>query len=204
MDAPPREDRRLSEDIRAWASSEGDRTVGSLIEAFGEKSFAILFVFLLGVPALPLPTGGVTHLFEAIAMLLAVQLLIGRESVWLPQRWRAVTVAGEKRERFVDRLLALMAWLERRSHPRGRSLFGTRAGRVLFGAFALIGATAAFVAPPFSMLDTLPALGVVVLSVGVLIEDVVIAGAGVAIGGGGIALIVALGRAALRGLANLI
>jgi hypothetical protein len=196
--------RILSEDLRVWASSEGDRTVGTLIEAFADKSFAILFVFLLGVPALPLPTGGVTHLFEAIAMLLALQLLIGRKSVWLPRRWRSVTLAGDKRERFVERLLALTAWLERRSQPRGRYLFGSRAGRVLFGAFALVGTVAAFVAPPFSMLDTLPALGVVVLSVGVLLEDAVIAGAGVAIGAGGIALVLALGRAALHGLENLI
>lgn len=199
MDSP-----RLSERLRAWASSGGDRTVGTLIEAFGDKSFAVLFVFLLGVPALPLPTGGATHLLELIAMLLALQLLVGRDSVWLPRRWRAVNLAGGKRERLVERLLGLIAWLERRSKPRGRRLFASRSGNVLFGALVLIGTAGAFIAPPFSTLDTLPALGVVVLSIGVLMEDVVIAGAGVAIGAGGIALIVALGRAALHGLADLI
>jgi hypothetical protein len=178
--------------------------VGTLIEAFGDKSFAVLFIFLLGVPALPLPTGGATHLLELIAMLLALQLLIGRKSVWLPRRWRAVRVAGGKRERFVERLLTLIAWLEGKSRPRGRFLFGSRAGNVVFGALVLIGTAGAFIAPPFSTLDTLPALGVVVLSIGVLMEDIVIAGAGVAIGAGGIALIVTLGRAALQGLADLV
>ena len=66
-----------------------------------------------------------------------------------------------------------------------------------------VGTAAAFVAPPFSMLDTLPALGVVLLSVGVLVEDVVLVGAGVAIGAGGVALVFALGRAALKGIADL-
>lgn len=194
---------RLSDELTAWAASKGDGTVGSLIDAFGEKSFAVLFVLLLGVPALPLPTGGVTHLFEAIALLLALQLLIGRRTVWLPGRWRRVVLAGPKSERFIERLVRLIAWLEVRSKPRGRVLFGSRLGNAVFGALVLVGTAAAFVAPPFSTLDTLPALGVVVLSVGVLVEDALIAGAGLAIGAGGVALVVALGQAAIRGLADL-
>jgi len=58
--------------------------LGSLIELFQERSFAILFVLLLGVPALPLPTGGATHVFEIIAMLLALELIAGRGEIWLP------------------------------------------------------------------------------------------------------------------------
>ena len=45
---------------------ELERTVGSLIVAFDAPSFAILLVLLLGVPALPLQTGGATHLLDAI------------------------------------------------------------------------------------------------------------------------------------------
>ena len=69
---------RLSDELEQWLSGEGEKTLGSLIEAFGEKSFAILFVLLLGVPALPLPTGGATHVFEIIAALLALELIAGR------------------------------------------------------------------------------------------------------------------------------
>ena len=194
---------RLTDELRLWAAAEGDRTVGALSDTFGEKSFAILFVFLLGPSALPLPTGGVTQVLEVIAMLLALQLVIGRRSVWLPSRWRSVTLAGPTSERFIGRLLRLIGWLERRSHPRGRFLFGHRLGNSAFGALVLLGTAGAFVAPPFSMLDTLPALGVVVLSVGVLMEDAVIAAAGAAIGASGVALVVALGRAALEGIGSL-
>jgi len=136
-------------------------------------------------------------------MLLALQLLIGRRTIWLPQRWRNVGLTGPKSERFVERLLGLVGWLERRSRRRGHALLGNRVSNAVFGGLVFIGAAAAFVAPPFSLLDTLPALGVVVLSVGVLVEDVVIVGAGLAIGAGGIALLVALGRAAIRGIADL-
>ena len=61
---------------------------------FGQRSFAVLFVLLLGVPALPLPTGGATHVFELIAMLLALQLIVGRDRIWLPQRWCRLSLAG--------------------------------------------------------------------------------------------------------------
>jgi hypothetical protein len=197
----PRE--RLSDQLERWLHGKGDNTLGSLIDEFQEKSFAVLFVVLLGVPALPLPTGGATHVFEVIAMLLALQLIAGRDQIWLPQRWRNLRFDGEKRERFVRRLIAMIRWLERWSRPRGAILFGRRATNVVFGVLVLVGTIGAFVAPPFSTLDTLPALGVVLLSLGVLLEDAAIVVVGLAVGAAGIALVVVLGRAALRGIQHL-
>ena len=71
--------RKVSDELERWLTGDGEKTLGSLIQLFEEKSFAILFVVLLGVPALPLPTGGATHVFEIIAMLLALELIAGRE-----------------------------------------------------------------------------------------------------------------------------
>ena len=51
----------LSEALERWLEGTSDKTVGSLIDVFEEKSFAVLFVVLMAVPALPAPTGGVTH-----------------------------------------------------------------------------------------------------------------------------------------------
>jgi hypothetical protein len=195
--------RRFSDELSRWLNAEGDKTLGSIIETFEEKSFAVLFVLLLGVPALPIPTGGATHVLEAVAMLLALQLLVGREEVWLPQRWRAITLTGPKRKRFLERLLRLIRWLEHRSRPRGRVVFGHRASNTAFGALVVVGTLVAFVAPPFSGLDTLPALGVVLLSLGVLLEDALIAAVGIAVGAGGIALVVLLSRAVVRGVGEL-
>src|SRR4051812_13014977 len=70
---------RISDQLERWLQGEGSKTLGGLIEVFEEKSFALLFVLLLGVPALPLPTGGATHVFEVIAVLLALELIAGRE-----------------------------------------------------------------------------------------------------------------------------
>ena len=69
-------DEKLSDSLEGWLRSSKPKTIGSLVELFGEKSFAVLFVLLLAVPALPIPTGGVTHVFEVIAK----ELLMGRQA----------------------------------------------------------------------------------------------------------------------------
>ena len=122
------------------------KTLGGLIDAFGKGSFALIFVVLMAVPALPLPTGGVTHVFEIVVMLLALELIVGRRTVWLPERWRSAR-AGRRQssEKFITTLLRRIRSLERLSRPRGRWLFGHRLSGSVFGL-----ACSASHSPPFS------------------------------------------------------
>ena len=84
------------------------------------------------------------------------------------------------------------------ARPRLGTVLDLRTVRRLFGVIVFGLSLAAFIAPPFSGLDTLPALGVVVLSVGVLLHDTVLALAGLVIGALGVGLIVGLGHAITR------
>src|SRR5213596_491562 len=147
---------KVSDELARWLNSDGDKTLGSLVELFEEKSFAILFVLLLGVPALPLPTGGATHVFEIIAVLLALQLIAGRDRIWLPQRWRRLELAGDKQQRFITGLMKMIRRLERLSRPRLRFLFNHRLSNIVFGLLVVGLSAGAFLAPPFTGLDTLP------------------------------------------------
>jgi hypothetical protein len=194
---------QASEELERWLKRDGEKTLGSLVETFEEKSFALLFVLLLGVSALPLPTGGATHVFEIIAMLLALQLIAGREEIWLPERWRATQLAGGRREAFIRKLMSMIRWLERWSRPRLTFLFNRRASNAVFGVLVLAGCLGAFLAPPFSGLDTLPSLGVVLLSLAVVMEDAVLAAVGVVVGVVGVALEIVLGSAAVHGIGSL-
>jgi len=194
----------IATELQAWLEGEGDKTLSGLIDVFKHKSFAILFVLLLGLPALPLPTGGATHVFDVIASLLALQLIAGRDHIWLPERWRRMELAGKAQARFIAGLLRLIRFLERFSRPRLTFLFNHRLSNAVFGLLVIGGSVAAFVAPPFSGLDTLPALGVVVLALGVLLEDVLVATAGIALGAAGVVLEVVLGTAAIHGLSSLL
>jgi hypothetical protein len=189
---------RVSEELEHWLRGEEPKTLGSLIDVFGERSFAIVFVLLMAVPALPLPTGGVTHVFEVITMLLALELIVGRRTIWLPARWRRLQIGGESKEKFIGALLRRIRSLERISRPRGRWLFGHRLSGSLFGLVALGLSLTAFLAPPFSGLDTLPSIGLVVLALGYLMTDVLVVALGASIGVIGVASVIFLGSIAVK------
>src|SRR5215213_6265653 len=153
--SPARQERaeKLSDQLERWLAGDGDKTLGGLASVFREKSFAVLFVLLLAVPALPLPTGGVTHVFEVIAILLALELIAGRRKVWLPERWRARQISTETRERFSKSLLPRIRWIERHSHAHLGSLLNHRLSGIVYGAVTLVLVVTAFLAPPFTGLD---------------------------------------------------
>ena len=195
---------KVSHQIDGWLATDGEKTLGSLIDVFEEKSFALIFILLLGVPALPLPTGGATHVFEIIAILVAFQLVVGRNKIWLPARWCKVDLGtGGGRTRFLRTLTKAIRWIERFSRPRLRFLFDHRASNTVFGLLAIAGSLGAFLAPPFTGLDTLPALGVVLLSLGVLLEDFAVVVLAVIVGVAGVLLEIVLGKAAVGGVRSL-
>jgi hypothetical protein len=191
---------KVSDQLERWLSGDQPKTLGGLIDMFGQGSFAIAFVLLMALPALPLPTGGATHVFEVITMLLALELIVGRREVWLPKRWKRFELGGKSRQRFITLLLKRIRWLERFSRPRASWLFGHRLSTAVFGVAVFGLALTAFLAPPFSGLDTLPSIGVVVLALGVLLTDIVVAAIGLVIGAIGIVSVIALGNLAVNGV----
>jgi hypothetical protein len=203
MRPPSEQPEKVSDQLERFLTGEGEKTLGALIDLFDEKAFALVFILLMGVPALPLPTGGATHVFEIVTALLALQLIAGRDEIWLPQRWRRLQLAGKGREKFLNGLMRFIRRLERFSMPRFRFLFNHRLTNIVFGLLVLGGTVGAFVAPPFTGLDTLPSLGVVLLSLAILLEDFVIAVIAIAVGVGGVILEIVLGKAAISGIGTL-
>lgn len=195
---------QISDQLESWLGGDGEHTLGGLIEVFEEKSFALLFILLLGVSALPLPTGGATHVFDIIAVLVAAQLVAGRDRIWIPRRWRGLPLGGPKQQRFTNGLVKFIRFLERFSRPRLTFLFDHRVSNSVFGLIVIALTAGAFLAPPFSGLDTLPALGVVLVSLGVLLEDFLIVAIGLLVGVGGIILEITVGKAAAGAITKLL
>jgi hypothetical protein len=195
---------KVSDQLEQWLNGDQPKTLGGLIDVFGEGSFAIIFVLLMALPALPLPTGGATHVVEIVTMLLALELIVGRRTVWLPARWRRLELGGGSRQKFIHVLLRRIRGLERFSRPRARWLFGHRLSGSVFGAFVLGLTLAAFLAPPFSGLDTLPSLGVVILALGYLLTDIVLAVAGIVVGAAGVVSVIFLGSVAVKAFKGLL
>ncbi|MGZ8633339.1 MAG: exopolysaccharide biosynthesis protein, partial [Solirubrobacteraceae bacterium] len=119
------------------------------------------------------------------------------------QRWHALELAGHRQQRFIAGLMKLIRRLERLSRPRLRFLFDHRLSNIVFGLLVIAGCAGAFFAPPFTGLDTLPALGVVLISLGVLLEDIVVVVLGLVVLVAGVALEIVVGSAAIKGIGKL-
>ena len=195
MNAPSDSGRPFSDELEAWLRSDETKTLGAMGDVFEERGFAVAILLLMFVPALPLPTGGISHVFEAIAILLAAQMVLGRRTVWLPDRWRRRELGPATTDRAIPFIIRWIRRVERISRPRGTWLFERTSVRRVLGLLLIAFAVAAAVAPPFSGLDTLPAMGAVGVALAIILEDVVVLAIGAVLGAVGIALIVTLGAA---------
>lgn len=188
----------FSDQLEAWLSTDEPKTLGALGDVFAEKSFAVTILLLMFIPALPLPTGGISHVFEAITILLAAQMVVGRDTIWLPKRWKHKELGAATTEKAMPFIVRRVRWFERFSRRRGASVFERRLALCLLGLVIAAFALAAITSPPFSGLDTLPSMGVVVITLAIILEDIVILGIGVAIGVGGVAITLTIGAALFR------
>ena len=188
----------FSKQIEDWLRSDRPKTLGELGNVFGEKSFAVAIVLLMFLPALPLPTGGITHVFEAITVLLVGEMVFGLRTIWVPSRWRDRELGKGIVSKAIPFVVRRIRWFERFSRRRGARLFEQRWFLRLLGLVVIALAVATAFAPPFSGLDTIPAMGAVVIALGIILEDVAIMGIGFAIGAAGIALLLTLGAVVLR------
>ena len=146
-------------------------TIGDLSKAFGEKSFAFLFLILMVLPALPLPTGGITYVLETIVIILAAQLLVGRQNLWLPRLLKEKRLPMSLRKGMLSQVNEKLVWIERHSKRRAPHFVSSKLA-IQFNAFIIIiMSLLAIIAPPFTGLDTLPSLSIVFISLAIILDD---------------------------------
>src|SRR6478609_2588923 len=111
-------DEPFSDQLERWLRSDGTKTLGALNDVFAEKSFAVTVLLLMFLPALPLPTGGVTHVFEAITVIVAAQMVVGRTVLWLPGWARRRELGKATIEKALPFIARRIRWFEKFSRPR--------------------------------------------------------------------------------------
>jgi hypothetical protein len=200
---PDMENEKFSDELEGWLRSDERKTLGSLGDAFAEKSFASTILLLMFVPALPLPTAGVSHLFEVVTVVLGAEMVLGLRTIWLPERWQGRELGPTVTQRAIPFIIRWVRRVERFSRPRGARLLRQWWMLRVLGLVFIALAGAAAIAPPFSGLDTLPAMGAVAVALAVIFEDVALLVLGIVLGTSGVVLIVTVGAAlvhVLRGL----
>lgn len=188
-------DKTFSVEIEQWLNSKEPKTFESLQTIFGEKSLAIIVLLLMFWPALPLPTGGLTHVFEVIVMLIALEMILGIKKIWLPKKWRNKSLGEKTIKKAIPFIIRRIRWFERFARPRFTGTLGNTIFLRLAGLMIFIFALSAFTSPLFSGLDTLPALGAVVIALSLILGDMAIFIIGCFIGLFGIALSITIGAA---------
>jgi hypothetical protein len=188
------DNQQFSDQLEAWLKGSQPKTLGSLIKLFGEKSFAVIILLLMFLPALPIPTGGITHVFEVVTVLIAAEQVIGMKSIWLPKYLNdRVKLGAILKGKAGQVLIGRLRWFEKHSSERWTWLFHAPGAERIFGLVIIGFTVAAALAPPFSGLDTLPALGVVLLCLALIVEDALLALIGFIIGLAGVFLSIFLG-----------
>lgn len=188
----------FSEELETWLHSDQEKTLGALTEVFEERSFALLFLLLMFPSALPLPTGGVTNVLEVFTMLFSLELIAGRETVWLPKRIKSHGLGEATQKKAIPFIIRRVRWFEKFSRRRLAVLFERRFFLRVVGVIVFVFTLGAFLSVPFSGLDTLPSMGVVAIALGMILGDVVVFGIGFVVGTAGIVLIVSLGAGTLE------
>ncbi|MBA4790181.1 MAG: exopolysaccharide biosynthesis protein [Pseudomonadota bacterium] len=131
---------RTSELLAAvLAAQEGDKVaIGDLVNALRNRAFGILFL-IFGIPnCIPMPPG-IPVICGIVLMLIGLQMAVGRQELWLPERIARQTFSRSMLEAIVTRSRPYIEKLERLSRPRLEQFAGPVARRVVGATVVLLG-----------------------------------------------------------------
>ena len=183
------------------ANADGVVVLGEVLDKAGDRGYGFLLI-LLAIPAfIPILPPGTSGVLGALMSIVALQMLVGLKQPWFPKRWRNKVLSPKVVQALQTRGVAILRQIERVSHPRGRRL--TRNGLILRLSALVVIALALVLSSPMPFMNTLPALGVLLIGVRLANHDIYFLSAGWLIGTA-VALIVALGIEALLQLAKMV
>jgi hypothetical protein len=163
-------------------------SVGEVVEAFGSRSYG---PFLLVPPLLEeSPLGaipGVPTVTAAVVALFAVQIVLGREHMWLPGLIRNRSTGGERVVTAINSLRPLARWADRWFHGRLAWLTEGVAVRVAAALCLFLCLTV----PPLEVLpwaSSAPMLAIAAVGLALLVRDGALMIAAWVIGGVGVAV----------------
>ena len=183
--AVERVSRPFSEVLGALAEADGERlSINEVVTAFGERGFGAIMLLVGLFNLLPLPPGGTT-VTGAPLLLLSAQLMLGRETVWLPGRLCRASVSRESFRSGLKRVLPWLQRAERLTRPRMTWAVTGPAEQLIGLACFLLSCVLVL---PIFLGNVAPAVAIVVMSLALVQRDGVLA----LVGWGVVAVAVAL------------
>ncbi|MBU1346513.1 MAG: exopolysaccharide biosynthesis protein [Alphaproteobacteria bacterium] len=159
----------------ARASGPEGMTLREIRDRLDERAFGLM-ILILAIPCLVPALYGVPQIVGIPILLLAGQMLFGREEPWLPESVLKRTVSKAMLDRMADFAVKRMGWFERLSRPR-LAVFTHGLAEQAAAAFMIL-ATLTIVLP---MTNTVPSVALTLLSVGLIQRDGLFVAAGAAV-----------------------
>ncbi len=185
----PIEPQKLSSVLSSALDTDQDGfvTVGEVLDRVAERGFGLL-LFVVAIPTLiPVLPPGASGVVGMVYILLGTQLVAGLAHPWLPRRVRSHRLSPKVVAAIKERGVALMERIERFSRPRLLFVENSFLLRLL-ALLIILNGIILFLPIPF--MNTLPAMGILVMGIGLLNRDGLLLLAGGAIGIGSITIVI--------------
>lgn len=143
-------------------------TIQDMVHGFGQRAFGFLLLVFALVCMIPLPIPGI-HMFLSLPLFyLSLQQIMGRQEVWFPQKVLSYSIPRKSLEDVVAKTLPWVEKVENISKPRLNSMTSGLSYRA-FGA--LVFYITAFLAIPLPLTNFIPAVGIALIALGLLMKD---------------------------------
>lgn len=181
--------RPLSRVLVELSTTAGERvSLDELAVALADRSYGALLILFAAPNLLPLPPGAST-IFGVPLILIAAQLVIGRTRIWLPRFVRDRSIDAATFGNIARRLEPFLQRFERLARPRYWPASRVVADRFV-GVVALV--MALVLTLPIPLGNWLPAVAIIIISLGLAERDGVWVGVGTLIAAAAIGIVVAV------------
>lgn len=178
MEQEPQE-KLLSEVVQEIADKNQETektTIGELLSLMEDRAFGLAILIFCLPNAQPIPMiPGMSTIFAVPILFFAAQMLFGMEKIWLPEYISKKEIHGETVRLFSTRAVSKLKKLEAFIKPRMSFLASQHAEKLLS---ILILFMATIISLPIPFANTLPAISISLIAIGIISRDgyMVIAG----------------------------
>ena len=174
-------------EIRANALDGKRVSMGELLTLLDDRSIWALLLLLALPMAIPIPAPGLSVPFGACMVLISVQLALGRDHAWIPERLGRRSMEVSAFTKVVRSVLPTLRRLEKIVRPRRRWLAGDWM-RIPVGVICLI--LALIITLPIPLGHVVPGTAIALFSLGMMERDGITVWAGLVTTLAGIALVI--------------
>jgi hypothetical protein len=148
---------------------ESSTEISELLTDFQENSFLITMIFFALFIAIPLPyPPGFTTIMGIPLLILSLQMLFRYKRVFLPSRINNYTISNDLLIKISDKILPILKFTEKYIKPRFKFTKSVYCEQFV-GLISLICSIAIII--PLPLTNSIPALGIIIMSLGLLNRD---------------------------------